>query len=527
MGKPLKKKIDEVEVLDSENEKTSEQDLSKGRFKLYSTDELDMDIVQSDEFKDFILKSEYVERNLALQKPSEEELNKPVSTSIKVYRGKQVQNVGLDELRDLIKTAKDIKQVVVEQVSIKEATRVSMLFEPDKEKVGERYNKLLSGSDAGPKEKIASLAPAIEENPTDEINSKKLIELESKLNNGFLEKENYQSETQKKNIESNQRLVRDRKPEEEKPESINLKEKVELKFKQELLPEEEEYTPQEIEEFSQVVQEEVAANKFKFKSTVDTTSLEKNDQDLSKIGKALEESEEDKELELKKVSFSKQTLTRKKGKVHNGYYYRAKDHVELFKMGSSYLRDFKDGIKSFAFSCVGLPTDREKTVFGVSAFFNYHSDVNMVIVTENFDSSFYSEFVGKFETEKRNVPEEDLFYKVHVAKGFEVIELTELGKIERKIRNYDFEDFLDHLVDSYDLVLWDLPEIDSMNSFKELYFPVIRTLDNVSLIVGQNKNMMDDITQMIEYFKRYQVTIKGLLFAPDRASDKKKGGTSD
>ena len=151
----------------------------------------------------------------------------------------------------------------------------------------------------------------------------------------------------------------------------------------------------------------------------------------------------------------------------------------------------------------------------ITSFFNYHEDINICVITKDLAGSFYSSIAEGFSVKPREIFDEDLTYDVHHAGGFDIVELGELKKVERKLRNYDFEQFLDHLLDSYDLILWDLPDLKILDANKELYFPIIRSLDSVSFIVGKNISKASEITSMISYFNRYQIQIKGLLFSEE------------
>ena len=53
-----------------------------------------------------------------------------------------------------------------------------------------------------------------------------------------------------------------------------------------------------------------------------------------------------------------------------------------------------------------------------------------------------------------------------------------------------------------------------LDSNKEVYFPIIRTLDNVSFVIGQDRTKNSEIHTLLNYYKRYQVPVKGLLFNP-------------
>ncbi|PIP96578.1 MAG: hypothetical protein COW00_19380 [Bdellovibrio sp. CG12_big_fil_rev_8_21_14_0_65_39_13] len=412
----------------------------------------DVEVVSNDsnksdkilDLKNFELQSEYVEKDVTLPNLSSEEKNAPEQTTIKIIRDTGVQTVSPKELKDIIRTSKDIKKVVVEKLSVNEASRVTLQYSPKKDEIEDHQDAALLS---------------------------------------------YIPETQKMSFNDDQFL-----------ENVSL-----MEF--EFILNAEFFNP------NSAFQTNKIANDKEIK-----LKLVKNE-DESKSN-WFDEPNENGESS-KRVEYEKHTLLKKKGKQHNGYYYRAKDHVELFKTGSSYLKDFKDGEKNFSFISVGLDNVREKTVFGIASFFNYHSDCRIGIVTDHFEKSFYQQFVGELEKVERQILDEDLPFYVFEGKGFEIIELSNLKNVERKIKDHDFENFVEKMIDSYDLLLWDLPDMDSLKANKELYFPVIRVLDNISLIVSANQTKFKDIQNIIDYFKRYQIRIKGMLYHRE-ASEKEE-----
>lgn len=391
------------------------------------------------DLNNFELQSEYVEKDVRLPDLNEEQKSAPEQTTIKVVRETGVQTVSPSELKEIIKNGKDIKKVVVEKLSVNEASRVTLQYSPKKNAAGE-------------------------------------IEDQS-LNEGTLL--SYIPEKKEVHFENNQFL-----------EGISLM------------------------EFEFIINAEfLNPLKNPLSETNDAKLKLKNETNgPENVKNWFDQSEDNANSDFKKVEYERHTLLKKKGKQHNGYYYRAKDHVELFKTGSSYLKDFKDGEKNFSFISVGLDDVREKTVFGVASFFNYHSDCRVGIVTDHFEKSFYHQFIGDLEKEQRNIVDEELGFHVFVGNGFEIIEFANLKNVERKIKDNDFEAFVEKLVDSYDLILWDLPDLEALKSNKELFFPVIRILDNVSMIVSENTTKFKDMQTIMDYFRRYQIRVKGMLY---------------
>ncbi|MFT6070239.1 MAG: hypothetical protein ACJAT2_001766 [Bacteriovoracaceae bacterium] len=432
----------------------------------------------SDPLKDFSVKSEYSESEMVMKKLSEEEKSQPEVTNITVFKDNEIRNVDPRDLTDFMKNNTGIRKVVVEKIGVEEANRVEFLYEDKKpSEVEEQKYKKFNYKRRSDLEHISEEQEVFKSKGV-EIN---FLEIEKDLNGDFF---NPAPELKSKNT-----------PTEEVESHLDFNRKFEKK----------------------------SDSKFVFKSKF----TESEDIINNKVEQDIEEFEQvepKSEQELKKLSYEKHTLSKKRGKQHNGFYYKAKDHVELFKTGSQYLKDFKEGLKSFAFSSYDLDLIRQKTVFGVSTFFNYHTDVKTLIVSEGMAHSFYYDYMKIEEKEDRQVFDEELTYEVGISEGIELLDFNHLKKISKKIRTYDFEDFIDFLVDSYDLILWDMPEVSVLDSQKEIYFPIIRSLDSVSLIVAKDKTRIKEVHDLVGYYKRYQVEIKGLLYNPDDKDSKMKKG---
>jgi hypothetical protein len=439
----------------------------------------------------FDLKSEYYEKNIEVSKKLLES-EQDVVTKVKVHKKDSIVEIDADQIKDVIKNNKDIKQIVVEKISLEEATRYSLFFTPKAENDSESL--LLDHSNQ------------ISENSVSTTIKKRwnLQELESLVNNNFIKsnsvKESYSDE------KMTEGKLHFRHAGNKKKEAEESNEHVSLDFV--------DTHDDDDETIDSNVVEETKEKRVKLNLKLKNKDREKNE--------LLHLDNDDTEKTLK---YQKHTLTKKKNRSNKSYYYKAKDHMELYKVGSSYLEDFKAGLKSFSFSSNGIACDREKTVFGICSFFNYHEDLNICILTSDLLKTFYSEICEDFEEKEIQVFDEDLTLKINRAKGFDLIQYKDLKKVERKIRDYDFETFVDYLSDRYDLLLWDLPELSILDSNKELYFPIIRTLDNVSLVVKKDVSKISEIGDMISYYNRYQVDIKGLLYSSD-FKNSRSGGNS-
>ncbi|MDC1174864.1 hypothetical protein OAT67_05700 [Bacteriovoracaceae bacterium] len=89
----------------------------------------------------FDLKSEFYETNVNLPDIKTENENE-VTTVAKVFTGDSYQEIHLNDLTNFLKQQNDVKKVVIEKISVREATRVSFLFEPSWE--GDKSDSLLT-----------------------------------------------------------------------------------------------------------------------------------------------------------------------------------------------------------------------------------------------------------------------------------------------------------------------------------------------------------------------------------------------
>jgi hypothetical protein len=447
---------------------------------------------------DFDVKSEYASKDVKLRELTDEEKKSPTLTTVKVYQEDGVTNVSPEELDKFINQNKRIKKVVIEKISVEDAARISMLFgskSPQKPKLAQSdsVENLKKAELSLNFDFIGEVPDELDELPSAEADSDKALSFNMPL-----------EEEDKAEISE----VLKSSSGESYEDIASLESEINSDLSEAF---EENYPSRKVSKLKPVKKKGLSLKEPELPAEDPLESIfEENEHSAQK------ELTPKEELKDKTLHYDKQTFTRKKNTTHNGYYYRAKDHMELYKVGSSYMVDYNNGLKSLAFSGNSLKAQREKSVFGVTSYFNYHIDVKICIITMSFFESFYHEIIGELDYSSVRALDEDFEYKVFNGEGFDILEFTELKKIERKLRHYDFEYFLDVLVESYDLILWDLPDMEVLNSNRELYFPIVRTLDNVSIIVGENFSKFKHIEEIIDYFKRYQINIKGVLVNKDK-----------
>ena len=211
----------------------------------------------------------------------------------------------------------------------------------------------------------------------------------------------------------------------------------------------------------------------------------------------------------------KQINIKKNNLKSEQYFYRAKTHNELYHVGRQYYADYKNGMTHFGFYGHGLRETREKTVFGLYAFFTHEIDTKITIFTSSLDRSFYSKVIEGLESEKRIIKGEDITFVVHRSNNLEIIEFSALEKVVREMQRYTIEDLLVAYFAKSSIVFWDLPEIDKMAMSKEIFFPIIRHIGNVSILIAANFSKAADFSNTLNYFKKCGTLLKGVLMKPD------------
>lgn len=372
-------------------------------------------------------------------------------------------------LQSYISKNKDIKKVVIEKVSLDEASRVSLLFEPNQRRLA---NSKLEEDEilAFPRQTSFEQYSVDQEeevsfddsdfNDEEEDNSFDLAELDDVVNSSFFNDSIFHEQKYRHDLPLEEDVV--------------------------------EQTPQE----------------EKVRTPQVGLSLKGDDEPSQKMNSTF--------------NYEKHSFTRKKEKKLVKYYYKVVDHMELYKVGSSYLRDYHSGVRSFALSSYNLTYDCQKAIMGLASFFGYQDDLNMCIITTDVINSFYAELLNDFSAHSEHVPDEEFDFEFCSSNGVDFIDFEELGRIEAELEHITLEEFISYLMSKYDLVLWDLPSPQVLDERREVFFPIVRSIESLTLVAGTLVTKRSQMEHLTTYFRKYEVPIKGVLFSADSSKKKKK-----
>ena len=207
------------------------------------------------------------------------------------------------------------------------------------------------------------------------------------------------------------------------------------------------------------------------------------------------------------------------------FFYKVSNHHELFKIGQSFYEDFKNGIKSFAISSTGYQNSQQRSILGLASFFDHQERLKICIVSDNLYLGAFKELIDAGSTSELSF--ESTKKHLEVINFHEHFDFLEMGLILELVdqETEDFEEIIDEILDRYDVVFWDVPELYKIQAEKQLYFPIIMRFDSLSIIVAKSASSREEVEDLKSFFLGYGINLKGLLVENVTAQGKKTEGS--
>jgi len=235
-------------------------------------------------------------------------------------------------------------------------------------------------------------------------------------------------------------------------------------------------------------------------------------------------------LKLKKKndsSFDEDSLKESAGDNENGinninqYFYKVSNHHELFKIGRSFYEDYKTkGVKSFAISSTGYQDSQQKSILGLASFFDHKTKIKIGIISDNLFDGTFKDLLMASELEDVIIGEKIPALKIYsFYDHFEFLDLKQVVDLvnDHSIAYYD--EVLDKLIENYDIIFWDVPELQKIQKNSEKFFPIIMKFESLSIIVSQRSSSAKDIEEIKNFFLGYGINLKGLLLESVKEND--------
>ncbi len=215
-------------------------------------------------------------------------------------------------------------------------------------------------------------------------------------------------------------------------------------------------------------------------------------------------------LSFNSLEKSKQNILKRK-KYNPDIYYKIENHFEIYELGSSFLLDYKKGDKVFSFITNDIVSELQKTIIGLGAFFNYHNDNSVTIITDTYDQSVYEKVLGRCDILVREFGGHKIEAFIH--SGIEVIEFQQLLTLKSQLSSNEYDIIIKNILDELPIVMIELPPTSEISKSNSFFFPLIQNIDSISIVTKMKVGRRDLIQQSIEFFKKYQVNFKGLILS--------------
>ncbi|GAB4410510.1 MAG: hypothetical protein OHK0056_13540 [Bacteriovoracaceae bacterium] len=218
-----------------------------------------------------------------------------------------------------------------------------------------------------------------------------------------------------------------------------------------------------------------------------------------------------------------ESLIVKKKRV-NRYFYKVTNHHELFKIGRSFYKDYLSGVKSFAITSTGYQSSQQNSILGLASFFDHKEEgLKIAIISDNLYLGAFKDIVSISQKHFLPILKDGKDCEVIGFYGhFDFIDLSQLLDYANDCETEAYDEIFDSIVDHYDIVFWDVPELHKIQRNSEKYFPVIMKFESLSIIVAQSLSSAKDIEEIKYFFLGYGINLKGLLLDTVQAKTESK-----
>ena len=96
---------------------------------------------------------------------------------------------------------------------------------------------------------------------------------------------------------------------------------------------------------------------------------------------------------------------------------------------------------------------------------------------------------------------------------FDFIDYAEFAKFyDKNLYTKSFDSDISKIIDLYDIVFWDIPEIEKMKMNPHFYHRISHFYDSITMIVSHNLNSESQVESVKSFFSNYNINLNGVLF---------------
>lgn len=206
------------------------------------------------------------------------------------------------------------------------------------------------------------------------------------------------------------------------------------------------------------------------------------------------------------------------------YFHRIGNHEELFRLGMSFLLEVKKGARSFAFASVGDKQAQQKTILGISCYFDQNADYKIAIISDHLSEGLFGELFELSTPDSYSLSngEDTVSYK-SFHHHFDFIDYSEFSKFYgNHLYTKNFEAEVKKVLSGYDLVFWDVPEIAKIKNNPHFHYRISQLYQSMTIIVSSAETSGKDVEATKKFFGSYNIKLNGVLFDTTAPADKPK-----
>lgn len=195
------------------------------------------------------------------------------------------------------------------------------------------------------------------------------------------------------------------------------------------------------------------------------------------------------------------------------YFYKVKNHHDLFNLSKSFWKEYENGAKSFAFISQEDSQLQEKTILGIASYFDRNTFVRIGIICQNLQNSAFDELLLKTHDIEFDFAIKDANkFRIKRVNNIDFIDFHELCQIANSGDvSFHYEVVIQKMLAVYGIVLWDAPPINFFKNNPVLCFPMTLQMSSVSILVQEKSASIQKLKEITEFFDRYGVRIKGYI----------------
>jgi hypothetical protein len=207
-----------------------------------------------------------------------------------------------------------------------------------------------------------------------------------------------------------------------------------------------------------------------------------------------------------------------------GYFYKIVNHEELFRIGKGLLLEVEKGIKNFAFTSTGYKNSQQKTILGLCCFFDQNANYKIAIISDHLSQSVFTDLVESSNPNNFLVGNGgDIVRYKSFYHHFDFIDYSELVKFyENHLYSKSFDSEVKNILDKYDIVLWDIPEMEKMKENPHFHYRISHFYESMTVIVSQNTSSGKQVAFIKNFFRNYNINLNGVLFDTSGLKDQSK-----